>query len=236
MKNKPSVSVIIPAYNEEKRIGSCLRALKNQNVSIPYEIILVDNNSTDETYRIARTYNIRVIKKKRKGNVYALRRGVQEARAPILLLTDADTIVPPFWIHEYVSFFSKNPDAVAAAGPFIYTDGHPLVRWYTQFFHYIFPRMLVRTTIGMNMGFRRKAYERVGGFDPSVNLQGDSHLGHKLQSVGKIGFLKRNTVYTSGRRFYSLSALMRESYIRSVNYFSLIIFKKPSMFVFEDIR
>ncbi|MDD2679110.1 MAG: glycosyltransferase family A protein, partial [Candidatus Nanoarchaeia archaeon] len=54
MKQKPVISVIIPAYNEEDSIEKTLISLKNQKTKVPYEIIVCDNNSTDKTFKIAK--------------------------------------------------------------------------------------------------------------------------------------------------------------------------------------
>ena len=66
-KQKPVISVIVPAYNEEKFLPQCLEALKNQSFNLPYEIIVVDNNSTDLTGEIARNAGVKVVLEKRKG-------------------------------------------------------------------------------------------------------------------------------------------------------------------------
>lgn len=236
MNPKFAVSVVIPAYNEEKRISSCLQSLQNQTFPLPYEVIVVDNNSTDTTHHVAKRFPVILVKEKKKGNIYALRTGIYHAHAPLILLTDADVIVPPTWIQQYYEFFLQHADAVGATGPFVYIDGSIVAQLYTKILNAIAPRLLITTTIGMNMGFRRTAYELIGGFDPSVNLQGDSYLGTKLLCVGPIGFLPLTKVFASGRRYSSIPVLIKEVSIRIINYLSLVIRGRSIVFSFEDVR
>ncbi|OGY09045.1 MAG: hypothetical protein A2782_00975 [Candidatus Blackburnbacteria bacterium RIFCSPHIGHO2_01_FULL_43_15b] len=95
------VSVIIPAYNEEKLIGTCLDSLVEQT-DANFEVVLVDNNSTDQTSAIAQQYakklNLTIVLEKRKGRGKARATGFLKARGQYLLSTDADTTVPPTWV------------------------------------------------------------------------------------------------------------------------------------------
>ncbi|MDD5054512.1 MAG: glycosyltransferase family A protein, partial [Candidatus Nanoarchaeia archaeon] len=71
MKQKPVISVIIPAYNEEDSIEKTLISLKNQKTKVPYEIIVCDNNSTDKTFKIAKKIADKTVKEKKQGGAYA---------------------------------------------------------------------------------------------------------------------------------------------------------------------
>ena len=84
-----------------------------------YEIIVVDNNSTDKTAEIAKKYADRVISEKRKGVLYARQTGTMEAKSDIILRTDADGFVPKNWIKRGYLLMIKNPDYVAFSGFYI---------------------------------------------------------------------------------------------------------------------
>lgn len=107
------VSVVIPAYNEESTIGRCLDALTSQSVA-PDEIILVDNNSTDDTTKIASTYdNVRIVPENTVQGITAARNtGLDAATGDILCRIDADTVVPNEWIATIRSYFDTNPQAI----------------------------------------------------------------------------------------------------------------------------
>ncbi|MEK7616278.1 MAG: dolichyl-phosphate beta-glucosyltransferase [Patescibacteria group bacterium] len=86
------LSVIIPAYNEEKRIGKTLEAIREylSEQSYEWEVIVVNNNSNDATSEIAEKYQVHVIDEKRPGKGYAVTTGMLEAKGDLRLFTDAD--------------------------------------------------------------------------------------------------------------------------------------------------
>lgn len=100
------VSVVIPAYNEEKYIKNCLDSLKYQEVQAD-EIIVVDNNCTDNTIDIAKQFNVRVVKEKKQGMANARTRGFNEAKHEIIARCDADSILSPNWIRRIKYNFEK---------------------------------------------------------------------------------------------------------------------------------
>ena len=113
-----NLSVVIPAYNEEKRIGHCLKSVFNQTVK-PYEVIVVDNNSTDRTVEIAREMGAKVVVQPLQGATYARNMGFDEAKGEVIARTDADTIVPNDWIEKYKEHFEEDPLLDSMAGPAI---------------------------------------------------------------------------------------------------------------------
>jgi glycosyltransferase involved in cell wall biosynthesis len=110
-------SVIIPAYNEEASIAHCLEALTKQTIAEPFEVIVVDNRSTDATSAIARKFatklNLRVLYEKKQGRGAARATGFAAAKGDFLFSTDADAMVPPEWMESFVEFFTEHPDAAA---------------------------------------------------------------------------------------------------------------------------
>lgn len=233
--NKPVISVVVPAYNEEKRIASCIKALEKQTFSLPYEIIVCDNASTDHTVHIAKQFKVKIVSEKRKGVAYASATGVTASTAPIICMTDADTIVPPQWIASYYQYFTNHPNAVAASGPFQYADESPWM-YIINLFNTMMRGVVIRNTVGMNMGFRKKAYDTVGGFETRFQLQTDSYLGLKLQRIGTVGFIRMEPVVASARRFRKLIPTIWEGILRIVNFYSLKYFNRPLTKNFVDIR
>ena len=98
------ISVVIPAYNEEENITKSLGAFLGQTTKLSYEIILVDNASTDKTVEIAAKYvgklPLKIIKENKKGRGPARRAGFTKAKGDIIFSTDADAQVPPDWIEK----------------------------------------------------------------------------------------------------------------------------------------
>lgn len=108
-KNKPlTLSLIIPAYNEQRYLESCLDSIKNQTVK-PSEVIVVDNGSKDKTAAIARKYKfVRVITENKKGVVHARNTGFDSAKGQLIGRIDADTILPPDWVDRVQNFYKKS--------------------------------------------------------------------------------------------------------------------------------
>lgn len=110
---QPTISVVIPVYNEEKLLPKSLESLSRQTLK-PLEIIVVDNNSIDNSAAIAMRYPlVRVVKEPQQGITYARTRGFDEAKGEILVRIDADTIVSPDFLKVYREAFVD--DKVAAA-------------------------------------------------------------------------------------------------------------------------
>lgn len=109
-----ALSVVIPAYNEEDTIGTCLELLVEQSDHIA-EVIVVDNNSTDRTRAIvddwrARCPRIRIVDESMQGLVYARNSGMDAAVGDVIARIDADTRIPQGWARSIVEFFESDAD------------------------------------------------------------------------------------------------------------------------------
>ena len=92
------ISVVVPAYNEELLLPACLRSLEAQDYQGAFEVLIVDNGSTDATAALARARGFRVVEEPRRGYACALARGFLEATGDVVATTDADSVVPRDWI------------------------------------------------------------------------------------------------------------------------------------------
>lgn len=106
-KNKPlTLSVIIPAYNEESNIVACLESIAGQTV-MPDEVLLVDNNCNDRTIFLAKKFSfVTVINESKQGIVYARNRGFNFAKSDIIGRIDADTVLPTDWVQKVKKYYS----------------------------------------------------------------------------------------------------------------------------------
>lgn len=210
----PKISVVIPAYNEENYIARCLRSLLEQSFpSGQVEIILVDNNSTDNTVKIAQTFpRVRIIHETTPGAGIARARGWREARGEIIASTDADSQVPRHWLKKIVHTFDTQPQLVAVSGGYLFYDRDFIVNFIVK----IFERSLVALSwflaggvmalTAANMAVRREAYLKTPGFDPNLHFGEDLNLAKKLHQYGKLKWTFNNRVKTSARRYQSLDA------------------------------
>ncbi len=119
------VSFVVPAFNEEVLIASCLYSILSEisRTRCPAEIIVVNNNSTDSTGRIASSIpGVMVVDEPERGLVQARRAGCLAARGKLIANIDADTILPPGWLDVALAEFERRPRLVALSGPFIHYD------------------------------------------------------------------------------------------------------------------
>lgn len=109
------VSVVVACHNEEKNLPSLLTCLANQNYGEHlFEVIIVDDNSTDMTFNIAQGFkgisNMVVKNNKGQGKKLALRTGIESAKGPLIITTDADCVMGPEWIKTITAFYeAHNP-------------------------------------------------------------------------------------------------------------------------------
>ncbi len=154
------ISVVIPAYNEERYIGICIEHVLNQTVK-PDEIIVVDNNSTDSTKEVIKTYPVTYILEKEQGIIPARNRGFDEAKFDIIARTDADTRVPANWIERIIEDFQEQ-HVLAVTGPVTFYDlplNSPLLsNIFTYELKFLFNQYLL---FGPNFAVRRSVWQQV---------------------------------------------------------------------------
>lgn len=212
------VSVVIPAYNEEKYLEACLKSLLNQSEKAD-EIIVVDNNSIDTTAKIAKSFGVRLIKEKKQGMIPARNCGFNAAKYEIIARTDADTQVPKDWIKRIKKNF-QNKSIIAVSGPARFYDGIPdmvqIANWPSKI---LFFKLLKKTLkhdclYGPNMSLRKSAWESVK-YDVCLEdseVHEDIDLSMHLAFLGKIKFDKRLVVSSSFRRFKKLKPYFEYPY------------------------
>lgn len=196
------VSIIIPAYNEEKTIARTIKSLKAQSYK-NFEIIVVDNNSKDRTKEIASRY-VKTITEKKQGYISAVKRGVSEATGDILTFCDADSFYKKNWLKKMITAF-KDKRTVAVYGTAMFYDTNIIMSLLSTFLYsvfLIFSKILgLDNTAGFNFLFRKSAYETVGGYDENWKFGSpDIEFGARLKKLGKVS-LKMTIVMTSSRRF-----------------------------------
>ena len=208
------ISYIIPAYNEEKYIEQCVRSVFEQKHIADFEVIVVNNNSKDQTLEIVRTQfpEAKVVTETRQGMTIARNRGAKEATGDMLVFFDADVVVPPHWEGRMLERFSQNQKLVGISGPYRFYD-LPRRYKFIEFidFHILYPfvgelilkKILKKGALwnGGNLAVRREAFNEVGGFSEEIVFYGeDSDLARKMIKEGDIAFLQSVWVWSSARR------------------------------------
>lgn len=210
------ISVVIPAYNEEQFLPRCLHSLRKQTYpKNQFEVIVVDNNSTDKTAYIARQFGTRVLFEAKRGVTYARQNGANSALGDIIVGIDADCEVGPGFLQQVAKEF-KNKKIVGLCGTVYFDDAPAIVvinaRLLTLFAHY-FSKFSGRTPLcwAGNFSFRKNRFVETGGYNLNLplvvagyNTQGsDEHdMAKRLMTKNNQAiFNKHISLTTSGRRF-----------------------------------
>ncbi len=122
----PSVSVVVPSYNDAAMLRRCLAALERQTRPAD-EIVVVDNGSTDSTVDVAIAHGARVVTELRRGIPQATSAGFDAATGEILGRLDADSVPPADWLERVVRSFEEDPELDVLSGPGLFYGGHPFV-------------------------------------------------------------------------------------------------------------
>ncbi len=217
------LSVIICTYNRDRYIYNVLESLaKNEYPKDAYEIVVVDNNCTDNTSeeisRFARIWpevQLRRCSETRQGLSYARNRGILESRGDILVYVDDDAFVNPGFIGNYASLFERRPDVFAAGGPIIphYEGGaepdwmtyhlRRLLTGYLDFGRKEKPFPSVNYPGGGNAAYRRQVFDRVGQYNPELGRKGgDLGGGEEKDIFDKMRRKGMSIAYTPGSILY----------------------------------
>jgi len=196
------ISVVIPVYNEEKYIETCLKAIVDQTVPAD-EIIIVDNNCTDNTITIAKKFPVKIIKERRQGMIQARNRGFDAAKFGLISRTDADSIIPKDWLQKIRKNF-REEEIDALTGPIIFYDlpfksDLPAVS-FLKLMKFV---QRGSTLIGPNMALTKKIWRKVRNKvcldDKKVHEDIDLAL-NILLAKGRIKYDYSLVVKISGRR------------------------------------
>ncbi|MDI6814558.1 MAG: glycosyltransferase [Dehalococcoidales bacterium] len=242
-ERQPHISVVIPAYNEEKFLPQCLESLRNQDYAGDYEIIVVDNASTDNTAKVALAAGAKVVYESKRSPAWARQRGLEEAKGDIVAFIDADSQAPSCWLSTLVSRFAREPKTVVISGPCAFLDAGMIARFASYLGNFItislehlFRRVFNKggALWGSNFAARRSVLLAAGGFDTSLKFYGEDYeLSLRLKNKGRAGIIPWLFVRTSARRLKELG-LLTTCWNYIVDYFSVLFWDKPIPERLED--
>ncbi|MBN8730161.1 MAG: glycosyltransferase [Acidobacteria bacterium] len=186
--NQPRISVVIPALNEGAVIGACLESLAAQSMPREqFEVIVVDNGSTDDTEDVARSYQGRLtlsVLRKVGAAVGAVRnRGAAVARGKHLAFLDADCVAEREWVRKACQALDREPNSVLGAFYRVPEASSWAARvWYGD--QHWLRNGTVSYIPGSDLLIRRSAFQALGGFDESISTSEDCEFCHRAGQAG----------------------------------------------------
>ena len=223
-KKALSLSIVIPVYNEENYIIPCLDAILLQSV-VPDEIIVVDNNSTDNSVQIVQKYpQVTLLSETQMGVQAARNTGFDAAKSDIIARIDADTVLPTDWVQKAKDDF-RSSSVSAVTGPVSYYD-MPLP-WLNYWLDHLTRKMLQKFSpscpflFGSNMAIRRSVWLVVkSSLCQKKDVHEDLDLAVHLKQLNqRIIYDKKLHAGASARRyddswtgFMKYGRMFRESY------------------------
>ncbi len=225
MSNKSlTLSLVIPVFNEERHLVACLDAVAKQS-EMPDEVIIVDNNSTDQSVAIVRQFKfVKLLREPRQHQAFAQKIGFDAARGEILGRIDADSRLPADWVARLKQQFADQPGVVALTGTGLPYDtylsdffGRAIFDFYQPLASRIAGHQLLW---GANCALRRQAWQAVSSrVLQRGDIWEDYDLAFALAAQGDIVFIKDLTISTSFRAVHKPLPTQVRYQLRSIRTF-----------------
>ncbi|MEL7476241.1 MAG: TIGR04283 family arsenosugar biosynthesis glycosyltransferase, partial [Cyanobacteria bacterium J06555_12] len=202
---QPSIAIVIPTYQEESALGSCLDSLQGQTP--PFDVIVTDGGSSDRTLDIANNYQlwdaagglapVQVVRAPERGRAQQMNAGAQQARADVLLFLHADSQLPEAGLKAVRRAMLGTP---ALGGRFaVSLDRHKLPYTAIEWGMNARTRLTGCFTGDMGIFVWRSLFEQLGGY-PQQPLMEDYEFSRRMQQRGQVAYLPQKIV-TSSRRW-----------------------------------
>ncbi len=192
------VSVVVAARNEQPRIAACLRALLAQDYPREaYEVIVVDDGSTDRTAEVAEGFGVTVLRQPHRGAAAAHNLGVVHARGEVVAFTDADCIAARDWLRELVACF-EDPEVGVCGGDVLGLGDSWVARYLEEDARSFRLDRLQQTRpwplfVTANVAYRREVFECLGTFSTGIGVASDLEMTWRVARDGRYRLVGRPT-------------------------------------------
>lgn len=207
---EPEISVIVPVLNESKYLENTLLSIVEQKTNVPYELIVSDNGSTDESIEISSRYATKVVNCQERGIGTARHFGALNANkaSKFFLFLDADTTIPGYYLSYIYDVFKTNPELIAFTTGFRFSEGTEKIRLAESVANQYFQmrdKFGSPTLPGFNTVVRRKEYFDCGGYK-NVLLE-DVDFSRRIDKIGQVKLMPCIKVINSSRRLEVMGLL-----------------------------
>lgn len=203
------VSVVVPTYNNARKLPACLDALLQQDLSPDcYEILVVDDGSSDDTLHVLNSYaskapNLRYLHQPNAGPAAARNQGARKARGRVLMFTDDDCVVQPDWIRQMrCPIVQSEGLVVGVKGAYRTRQTSPVARFAQREFEDRYRKLLTSEHIDFvdtySAAFDRQVFLSLGGFDTSFRTANneDTEFSYRMAEAGyRMAFNPEAIVY-----------------------------------------
>ena len=208
----------MPVLNGQKTLPLCLNALKAQDYAGPLRVVVINDGSTDQTARIAASYdNVLLINQKNQGRAAARNNGIEASSAEVIAFTDGDCAPRPDWLRNLVGrLLSSVQHGVVGGSVALPEDANLWQRLDHQAWaHSTGPeapsgQSLLASTA--NMCIRRRVFEQVGGFNKLLKGSEDSDLALRVHKSGYVNYFEPRAVVVHHHPRNTLASFMRQRF------------------------
>lgn len=235
----PFASVIVPALNCAEDVAGFAESMRNQDYPAEcFEVIVVDNGSTDGTFDQARAAGMITLSRKERGRTRALNAGIAAAKGSIILTTDLSCRAEPHWIRTVVETFASHPEAGCVAGEIkLLRTADNAVISFQERNNYMSPLLALQRrhlpfmpfADGANASFRRTLFDEIGGFEESFVKAGDVEICYRMFVLTRYSL-----IFNPGALMWepgepSLRALIHQRFRMGIGW-NLMLMKYPELF------
>ncbi|MBI5036383.1 glycosyltransferase [Candidatus Micrarchaeota archaeon] len=196
-------SVIVAALNEERALASCLKSIRAQSLQ-PFEVIVADGNSEDNTRSVAARFADKVVVEKHRTISAGRQKGSDAAVGEVLVFADADTHYPRHWLSSLLSPFSRS-EVICTQGKLLVQDAtfleHFVADHVAPWYFKAALKLGFPSGAGSNLAVRSDAFRKAGGFNRELVTAEDIDLQKRLLPLGENVFVDEAVAFISPRRF-----------------------------------
>jgi len=205
-RSKPLVSIVIPVKNNPVGLALLLESIFRQKFSGDFEVIVVDNDSSDHTREVARQFPVRLFNQKKEGSYAARNLGIKNTRSSTIAFIDSDCLPSRTWLGEgLMALKKKDIDVVAGDIKFIFKKNKPNIYEYLDSVRKLKQKSYVKSGFSAtaNMFIKKNIFSNHGLFNESLLSGGDYEFGQRITKAGiKIKFSGGAVVFHPARNTF----------------------------------